>query len=461
MKVLKFGGSVLADASCIKRCCALICSEASQKSLSCVVVSAHGDTTDRLISLARKAEMRQDFEKDYQALKERHEALLFSLCGSKEAVRKQGEKSIGRYFSKLHSLLSRLLVIRDLHLAALDEIMCYGELFSACIIASYLQCKGLSAEMLDMRKLLHTSRHYGAGKVLLSRSAERIVKHFSNNKALQIATGFIASTLQGESITLGRDGSNVTSAIIAYALDVPRIEVWTHVNGVCAISPDKVPHAHTISYLSYSEAREMAFYGAKILHRSSLEPIREKGIQLIIRNLFHPDQPSTTIGKTLTAHKVKGMATLQKISLVSIKETAHLPFAEFCREVFQILERQQGEILFMMHAPIEQTLLLATTPQQAHDIQQLLHRAQEQATQKAYHVTIEEGLSVIAVIGHNIHQQAGIISQAFNALAKEKIPIIATAQGASHHNLCMIIREEHLHATSHTLYTAFFVRETA
>ena len=455
MYILKFGGTTLAQAERIQQVNAIIHQRYIKETPFWVVVSALGNTTNHLITIAKQAQKDQNYDTHLDELKQYHLRTYQELNTNDTTY---FEKRLNYYFGKLKLLLSNIARISALPPVSLDEVMSYGELLSITLVTNYLQSQGINCQEVDARQLLHTNRQYGQAEVLMERSVQRIQAYTHKPQQVQVITGFIASTPQGETTTLGRDGSNVTAAILGYALNAKEIELWTHVNGVCVVSPDILPEAHTIAQLSYQEAKEMAYYGANILHRRSMQPLKEKNITFRIKNIFHPNSAGTCVGPHKGSHALRGIASKENIALVRITGDQNLSFARLVSRVFECLAQAHHEVLFAMHASSEHALLLATDPDKATVIQALLKTALRQYSQD-YRLDNEYGLSALSLVGEDIRHHAETNAKILQVFAQERINPIATAQGASQHSLCLIIQDYELHHAVKALYTTFFAEQ--
>ncbi len=460
MHILKFGGITLSNARNIEKVGHVIAEQHAAQIPFWIVVSAMGTTTNTLLELANTPQSHTLVE----SLHSYHNTLCRQLHMPEQHTNAALSAIEARFSALIHLLQHAPTSPHSPDLAFTDQVIAYGELLSATLTTHYLQSRGLNCTLLDTRELIRTDDQYGNANVLLPESSARIQAYAAQHNHIPVATGFIAQvhqvnqearqearqvTKQGQTTTLGRDGSNMTAAVLGYALNAAEITLWTHVNGVCVLSPDMLPHAHNIAYLSYQEAHEMAYYGASILHQQSIPLIEKKGIALQIKNIFAPQHPGTHISARKSNTPLQGITVKKNIALLEITANTPLSFTQLVAGTFQILEKNRHEALFTMPVSTEGKLVLAAHPDIAEAIQACLPHT-------TYNVQLRTYFSAISLIGEALREHTSICTKTLQTLTQHGIQLIATAQGASQHSLCIIIPQEQLYNATQALYATFF-----
>src|SRR5262245_7869336 len=371
MKILKFGGSSVANAERIQKVLKLVSENAKQEKIA-VVVSAFQGVTDLLIDLGRKASSGDSsYLEGLSALKVRHQRTIQEMIPDKSA---EFLKEIDSRFKELEDILHGVYLIRELSLRTLDVIMSFGELFSARIIAEAARNTGLIAEFLDTRAIIKTDSRFGSARVLFDVTNSLIQRYFENNSALQIATGCIASTVQEETTTLGRGGSDYTASILGAALNVSEIQIWTDVNGVMTGDPNKVTKAFPIQAMSYEEAMEMSHFGAKIIHPPTMQPAMDRNIPIRIKNTFHLEFDGTIISNEpiQSAYAIKGISSIPKVSLLTVQGSGMIGIAGISSRLFGALARKGISVILITQASSEHSICIAVDPKQDEEAKSLI-----------------------------------------------------------------------------------------
>ena len=294
MKILKFGGSSVADAERIDNVANILKSYLDRGEQFAVVVSALGGLTDLLIRMSREAEAGDlTYKSTLTAFVERHFEVVDKLISPQRQEIVKYE--LREWQIELANILQGIYLIRELSLRTLDNILSQGERHSAFLISEVLRDRNIVASYVDARKLVKTDSQYGSAQVNFEQTYANIQAYWKKVNGLPIITGFVASDENGATTTLGRGGSDYTVSFFGAALDAEVIEIWTDVNGVLTADPRKVRQAFSIEQLTYEEAMEMSHFGAKVIYPPTLVPAMEKGIPLRIKNSFEPGHPGTLI----------------------------------------------------------------------------------------------------------------------------------------------------------------------
>lgn len=457
-RVLKFGGSSLATASHLSAVIEIV----SKKQEECIllVVSAFSGVTDQLIemgNLAAKQEKR--FEQLLESLERRHVDTAKSLINDGE-LRSCILSNIQNSIAQVGDLLQGVFLLRELSPRTLDFLMSFGEMLSAYVLSEAFKAKGLSADFLDARELLKSDENFGNARLYFERSYQNIKEYFQDKKPLQVVTGFIASTFNGETSTLGRGGSDFTASIFARALEVEEVEIWTDVDGVMTADPRKVKNAFPISRMSYEEAMEMSHFGAKVLHPPTMHPAVEKDISIIIKNSFNPGFPGTmiTAGPLKNGHPIRGISSIDEIALIRVQGPGMVGIAGTSHRIFGALAKKKINIILITQASSEHSICLAVPPEDAWNAKREIEEefSLEIYAHEIEEVIVEKGVSVIAVVGENMHHVPGIAAKVFSALGQNSINVIAIAQGSSELNISLVVKKEEELKALNVIHDAFF-----
>ncbi|MGE5399644.1 MAG: bifunctional aspartate kinase/homoserine dehydrogenase I [Ignavibacteriales bacterium] len=459
MRVLKFGGSSVGTPERIRNVVEIIIDSVKDNEQLAVVFSAFHGITDHLILTGKTASYGND---DYLELLEkfrnRHLKAVAELLP--EGFRDSLSSECRSLFNELTDILQGIYLIRELSPKSLDSIMSFGERLSALIICEVLRHNGVDAEYLDARQLIKTDNSFGCGRVKTVQTHDNIKNYFSAHKKHQIVTGFIASTLKDETITLGRGGSDYTAAIFGAALEVSEVEIWTDVEGIMTADPRKVKDACSVGFLSYEEAREISHFGAKVIHPPTMQPAMDKQIPIRIKNTFNPDFDGTLVGAAAGPHKatIKGIASIENISAVRIHGRRMSEASGIAERIFRVLAKHNVPIILVTQASSENSICLAFSTDNARDARELISNELRFEIRDGLieDVEIESSLSIVAVIGEKINTTPGVSGKVFHALGRNNINIVAIAQGSSDLNISLLVSKSDEIKALNALHSAFF-----
>jgi aspartokinase/homoserine dehydrogenase 1 len=463
MIVLKFGGSSVSTPERILSIINIL-QTYHQKGLPfCVVFSAFGGVTDSLLEMSQKAASGdQSYLELLDAFKSRHLAAARALLD--DALYSETSTQIDKNNEDLHDILHGVSLVRELTNRLSDYIVSFGERMSAYIISRALVQAGIPADYLDARKVIVTDEQFGSAKVNFALTNESIKKYFTENKNLQIITGFIGATTTGITTTLGRGGSDYTGAIFAAALKASCLEIWTDVDGVLTADPRKVKRAFTIPSMTYAEAMEMSHFGAKVIYPPTLQPVLAGNIPLYIKNTFNPDFPGTFISnnKNTKDRAVQGISSISHIALLTIQGSGMFGVPGIAARLFGALAQSRINVILITQGSSEQSITFAVEPGVAALSKTVVESAFEYEIRQGNidPVKIEESLSIVAIIGENMRYQPGISGRMFGALGKNGINCVAIAQGSSELNVSVVIPRADEAKALNALHEAFFLSDT-
>jgi aspartokinase/homoserine dehydrogenase 1 len=462
MKVLKFGGSSVANPERIKNVIDIVADKKKNNGDIAVIFSAFQGVTDSLIKMSNlAAKGNKEYVDMFNTLVEKHNNVVNELV--KQNRLKKVLTNVNELLNELENLLHGIFLVKELTIKTLDYVMSFGERLSAYIITEAVRDRKLDAEFLDTRQLIKTDDSFGSAKVLFDTTNQNIRTYFKNHKELQIITGYISSTLNDETTTFGRGGSDYTASILGAALEADEIEIWTDVDGVMTADPKKVKKAFSISHMSFVEAMEMSHFGARVIHPPTMKPAMEKNIPIRIMNTFNPKFEGTLIGR-LDGEKifpVKGISSIDNISLLRIQGSGISRVAGIAPRIFNVLTEGNINVMLITMASSEYSLCLAVLPKSAPLAKKLID---EELSYEIWEglvdkVIIENDLSIVAIVGENMRKATGVSGRVFQSLGKNGINIVAIAQGSSELNISVVIPKEDESKALNAIHDAFFLSE--
>ncbi len=456
MKVLKFGGSSVGSAETIEKVIEII-----RLSRPCaVVLSAMQGTTDSLIDAGRSAERGDDgYIEILSNTGERHIKTIHELFGDKgnSEVLDFVESTV----KELENLCEGVRLVRELSAKTLDRILSFGEIVSTRIVSAKLLEVGLENEWKDSRLIIKTDSNHGFASVDFSETNRRIKEYFDSSTAkLHIFPGFIASDPKGYTTTLGRGGSDYTAAIIASAIDADVLEIWTDVSGMMTADPRFVRNVRQISRINYREAMELSHFGAKVIYPPTIQPVMAKGIPVLIKNTFDPDNPGTFIEADSAPEKdmIRGITSIDKITVLNLEGSGMVGIPGFSKRLFDALSRSQINVILITQSSSEHSICVAIEEKFAEAAKRAVDREFEYEINvgKIEPLKVESGFSILALVGDNMKEHTGVSGKMFTTLGHNGINIHAIAQGSSERNISAIISSIDVQKAVNTLHEEFF-----
>ena len=448
MIILKFGGTSVGSAEAIERVADIVAGRVAERPL--VVVSAMGKTTDRLLELATTA-VEGDRKRVVELLgdlRDFHGREARKLVPP--ARRAPLETCLEEHFQELSELVKGLSVLGELTPRATDAIASYGERLSSLVVSQAFEHRGLSAALLDSRRYIVTDQRHTQAAPLFESTEERlrqVVPGLLAEGRIPVMGGYIAATEQGVTTTLGRGGSDFTASLVGAALGAERIEIWTDVDGMLTADPTLYPEARRVKMISFEEASELAYFGAKVLHPSTLLPAVQKQIPISILNSHRPQAPGTVITQQTprTRNIFKSIACKKNITIVNICSTRMLMAYGFLRAIFEVLERYQTPVDMVSTSEVSVSLTV-DNPSRLQEIIAELRRIA--------HVSCEEGKAIVCLVGDNLKFTPGVAGKVFEAI--EKVNVRMISQGASVLNISFVVDEDRLKEVVSRLHRTFF-----
>ncbi len=462
MKVLKFGGTSVGSTESIKKVIEIVKAE-KQPAKTVVVVSAFGGVTDQLIEVSQLAELGAETYLDLlKGIEKRH------IQAVKELVTADREKSLlasfGAMFDELEDVLHGVFLLKELSAKSLDYVASFGERLSSLIITDAFIDAGIDTQLADSRHLIRTDRTFNNARVNVAVTEANIQDFFKKNKALTVVPGFIASTDKGEVSTLGRGGSDFTAAIYAAALNAEVLEIWTDVDGVLTANPRVVRRAIPIPLLSYDEAMELSYFGAKVIYPPTIQPALDKGIPIVIKNTFNTAAPGTRITAEAPAGDapVKGITSIGDISLLTISGSGMVGISGTSMRFFGALGRNKISVIMISQASSEHSITIAVTDKESVRAKEAIEEEFEYELQagKIDPIAIEQKQSIVAIVGQNMRNTPGIAGKLFSVLGRNGINIRAIAQGTSELNISFVISKQDENKALNVIHESFFLSNT-
>jgi aspartokinase/homoserine dehydrogenase 1 len=459
--VHKFGGSSVADAECFRRVADILESQPSPQ--LGVVLSACKGVTDVLLNLVLLAE-RQDssYIEQLQGLRDRHAAIANTLLPAPAAAQWLARFDQDR--ADLTGILHTTSLMRSAAQNVRDLVAGYGEIWSTSLFAPYLaQRRGSEASVrwLDARRCVVVEWGPLGPGVQWDVSRQQLAGQLADGFAgTLVITGFIASTPQGIQTTLGRNGSDFSASVFGSLLDANAIHIWTDVDGVLSADPRRVPNAQVIDSLSYSEAMELAYFGAKVIHPQTMAPAIGRSIPIYIRNTFNPDGPGTLICATPDSPLlVKGITTIEGIALVNIEGAGMIGVPGTAHRLFGALREEGISVILISQGSSEHSICCAIPQDQAERALRVVRAAFRRELDEGQIQSVDAALdlAILAVVGDGMAGKPGVSAKVFNALGAAAVNVRAIAQGASERNISVVVDGKHATRALRATHASFYL----
>lgn len=460
MRVIKFGGSSVGTVERFRNVIRII-SQRLEKDRVVVVVSAIGGITDKIISAINCA---KKGSKDYQdilgEINKIHYGFLEPLVPGNYYF--ETKHIVDSILKQLDEKLRGVYLLSECSRRVSDSIISIGEDLSKNILVGALNSKGLTAEALDAAELIKTNSNFGEADVDFDLTNRLILEKFAHRKvsAVPVVNGFTGSNSSGDITTLGRSGSDYTATIIAGALKADVVEIWTDVDGVLSADPKIVPEASTLSELSYEEAAELAYLGAKVIFPKAMAPVEKEGIPILVLNTFQPEHPGTFIGRTYDDADagVRAITYLQDLSLVCLNDIEPEYNLIILSRLFGLLARLELPVILLNQSASNQSICFVTL---AKRISVLLSDIQKEfklelETEKAGRITFRNDVTVISAVGKKFESHSNLLRRIFETLDNNEIKSLMFLNSSSHKNVSFVIEKSETKKTVTALHETFF-----
>jgi len=465
MRVMKFGGTSVGDADAIARTASIIVQQAQQEQVV-VIVSAMSGITNTLLTTAEAA-ARGDSETVETAravILAPHRTALQQLVPGGERQRLSGA-TLGTLVDEVTRLLYSVYVLRELSPRAKDRIVSFGERMSSVLVAAYLSEIGTLAQAVDADRLIVTDSEFGSAAPLLDLTrtqAQAVLNPLLDSGVTPIVTGFFGADQQGLTTTLGRGGSDFSASILGNALDADEVWIWTDVDGVMTADPRIVPEAQTLARISYAEATEMAYFGAKVIHPKTMYPAQERAIPIWIKNTFRPDYPGTRIGpEDADGALAKAIASISGVAVVTVEGRGQIEVSTVTARVFSAVGRTDANVFMISQASSQHSVSFVIRGIDVSAVVAALHRelAEDLRSQRVLSISDDRDLAIIAVVGAGMRGTPGVAGQVFGTMGREGINVVAIAQGSSELNISFAIAEQDLRRAVSALHVTFLAAD--
>jgi aspartokinase/homoserine dehydrogenase 1 len=442
-RVHKFGGSSVADAACMERVARIL--EDDPRRRVAAVLSACRGVTDALLALVTAAERQEDGDAGrLEALRQRHIVIANTLLGTEDAT--EYGQELGRDCDDIAGILQTVRLVRIASAVVRDLVAGFGEIWSTRLFARYLRSRNRrpgGVHWIDAREIVRIDTAPLGPSILWPESranAERVIPQ--DPDATLIITGFIARTRDGLQTTLGRNGSDFSGSIFGALLDASDIVIWTDVDGVLSADPRRVPDATVIDALSYNEAMELAYFGAKVIHPQTMAPAVSRAIPIWIRNTFAPEKPGTLIcAEPVSSHPVKGITSIDEVSLINVEGTGMIGVPGTAQRLFGALREHGISVALISQGSSEHSICFALAQGEADRAAAVVRDVFDRELRQGQiqRVDVTRDCSILAVVGDGMAGTPGIAAKLFNALGASGVNVRAIAQGASERNISVVI----------------------
>jgi aspartate kinase len=448
MIVCKFGGTSVQDAEAMTRLAQII--KARLKKQPVVVASAMGKTTNQLLEVAQTAAKgkRQEALDLLTKIKEKHlkEAQKMGIAITEDSV----AETLHAHFKEMRDLVKGLAALGELTPRIMDAMASYGERLSTLILTQVLENQGIPAQLTDARECIITDDNYTRAAPIFDLTDAAIVEHLRpiiKAGKVPVFQGFIGRTQEGITTTIGRGGSDYSASIVGAALDADDIQIWTDVDGIMTTDPRMVKEAKRIKAISFDEAAELAYFGAKVLHPASIIPAVRKKIPVHVLNSYKPDQDGTLITDEAPPceNPVKAIAYKSGITVVNVTSTRMLMAYGFLKKIFETFEHYKVPVDVVSTSEVSVSLTVDETSALWDIVTDL---------KKIGEVNVEGSKAIVCCVGDNLRNIPGVPQMAFSALQDIKIQMIS--QGASAINITFVIDQERLPEAVRGLHDSFF-----
>ncbi|MBN1991130.1 MAG: aspartate kinase [Anaerolineae bacterium] len=445
--VMKFGGTSVGSVQALEKVVEIVKKAKAQGHQLVVVVSAMSGVTDLLLNAAYAAAAGHE-EGAGQArtqIAQKHTEALYHFL-EKNSERQVMLTRINALLAEFTALCHGINVLGELTPRALDVIGGLGERMSAPQVAAILSHAGVPAQDIPATDLIVTDNRFGSAVPLIEQTGQKAqagLRPVLAKGKVAVVTGFIGATADGVQTTLGRGGSDYSATILGRALGADEVWIWTDVNGVMTADPRVVPEAHPITYLSYAEVSELSYFGAKVLHSQAIRPARRANIPVRILNTFAPDHPGTLITAEAkeSTKTVKAVTAIKNMSLISLEGQGMAGIPGVAGRTFTAVARTDTNILMISQASSEQAICFVVPTSDVPKVVASLENelAREIERRDFDRIKVEDDTVILAVVGAGMKGTPGVSGRLFGAMGREKVNVIAIAQGSSEFNISLVV----------------------
>lgn len=455
MKVLKFGGTSVGSEAAIRQVAAIIKSDLKNGPLV-VVASAMSGVTDQLVKVGELAAKGDEkYQEVIEQIDLKHQETFLALLGN--GITPEYKFII----NQLKEVGRGVWLLKELTPRSSDFILSIGERLSALLVTEFFKKEKIDTRLFDSRDYIKTDDQFGKANVDFDITTKRIQEAAKTFGKVNYFPGYISSTSDNESTTLGRGGSDYTAAILAGILEVEMLEIWTDVDGLMTADPRMVKQARFIGHVSYEEALELSHFGAKVIYPPSIQPALKKGIPIKIKNTFNHEHEGTLITKEWDEDKqlIRGISSIKDITLVTLSGSGMVGVPKFSYRLFKALSEASVNVILITQASSEHTITVGVDAKEAKKAERALTQEfHEQIKGQVINpIEVDNDLSIIALVGSNMKNQVGVSGMMFNVLGKNGVSIKAISQGSSERNISAVISKDDLDKALNVLHESFFL----
>ncbi len=459
---MKFGGTSVGDVPRLQEVVAIVKQFSSEQSV--VVASAMGGLTNVLLDTAQHAVQRnhEAVQKAIKEMRDRHIHIAMTMIKDEARRSKLVQDQIAS-FEELSQLYGGVAMLRELSPRSLDAIASFGELLSCRQIAAIFEENEIPSQFIDARTIVRTDNNFSEANVDFSFTNKAIADTLMplvQKGIVPVVTGFIGSTEDGITTTIGRSGSDYTGSIVGAALNSKEIWIWTDVDGVMTADPRAVKTAKVLAEISYREAAEMSYFGAKVIHPKTMVPAIEKKIPIRIKNTFNPTHPGTLIchAPKIKEPLVKTVTSIDNLAIISIEGNGMIGVPGVSARIFSALARAHVNVMMISQASSEHNVCFAVPKKDCHTGVKVLRDefSIDIAKKIIDDVSVQEPVSIVAVVGEGMIGTKGVAGKTFSAVANADVNIIAIAQGSSELNISFIVSQTEAKKAVQSVHDAFY-----
>lgn len=456
MKVMKFGGTSVGSVEAIQQVAKIVEKEAKETRLI-LVVSAMSGVTNQLTEISEKAKQRnKEYEADLEILRLNHQKTFKTLVGKADGG------FIDQVFHNLAEVCNGVYLLKELTDRTKDFVLSCGERLSSYIIAQFLEAEGVDVKHYDAKEYIITDKKFGNANLIWKETEKRLTA-INDFPQVALFPGFVSSTIDKETSTLGRGGSDFTAALLAKICEADTLEIWTDVNGLMTADPRLVRSANLLERVTYEEALELSHFGAKVLYPPSIQPALNAKIPLWIKNTFDPEGPATQVTATWDEKEsvIRGISSIKEIALINLTGSSMVGIPKFSFRLFKALSEAKINVILITQASSEHSISVGIDLEEAGSAREVVEAEFEEELERGRidPILIEKDLSIIAVVGANMRNQVGVSGKMFNTLGSNGISIKAISQGSSERNISAVIPSADLKKALNTLHESFFLSE--
>jgi aspartate kinase len=461
--IMKFGGTSVGTAERIAQAADLAVKSAKDGHKVVVVTSAMSGVTNKLIAAAQNAVNGYYHKTVSDDLHEPHRQAVHLLApGDDASRRREAIELLRQRIERFETLCKGLTMVRELTPRTLDAISGLGEMLCAPIFSCATAARGVASRSIEATELIVTDDQFGQAEPLMAETRQQTrdkLLPLLEQCELPVVTGFIAATREGVQTTLGRGGSDYTASIIGAALDADEVWIWTDVDGVMTANPAEVPEARTMREISYSEASELAYYGAKVLHHKTILPVYKQGIPVRILNSFNPASSGTRISVDghPSSRGVKAVTSIRNVSLITISGKGMQGIPGIAAKTFDAVAAERANILMISQASSENNICFVVNSSESARVAKALRSALEFDLMLGHieDISSDDSIAVVAAVGDRMKGTPGIAGKVFAALGAAGVNVIAISQGSSERNISLIVNEKDAAEAVRAIHRAF------